>query len=247
MLVDVPGQSHRQVPAVRGTIEWVSLNTVLIDGLGADWVYSGWSTIHCVQGKTIAPPRKLYIIDHMLSGWLSNAVYTAISRVRTFAQLRRVQPVQSGEYVTPLGIQADPCSNLIASRIRQHMSADRKAGKIPEHADRIDVEYVIGLFVKQDARCACCACPMLLQGFKPRHPQAFSIDRIDDAQGHARDNVRITCYQCNVREFGGQLSGSARPSYGRRCRGCARGHEVGGFGFGFRWGFGGLWALLRLC
>ena len=79
------------------------------------------------------------------------------------------------------------------------MATDRKAKKVPEPADRIDVEYVMGLIVRQDAQCACCACPLLLQGFKPRHPQAFSIDRLDDAWGHARDNVRITCLSCNQR------------------------------------------------
>ena len=198
-LVDVPGIAGRQVPAVRGTIQWVPLDTVMIQGLGADWVYAGWSTIHCIQGKTISPPRRLYIVDHSLSGWLSNAVYTAVSRVRTFPQLRRVAPHPGapGEHIEPSGIQSTPCPNLIASRIRQHMATDRTAKKIPEQADRIDVEFIMGLIIRQDAQCACCACPLLLQGFKPRHPQAFSIDRLDDARGHARDNVRITCLSCN--------------------------------------------------
>ena len=125
-LVDVPGIAGRQVPAVRGTIQWVPLDTVMIQGLGADWVYAGWSTIHCIQGKTISPPRRLYIVDHSLSGWLSNAVYTAVSRVRTFPQLRRVEPHPGapGEYIEPSGIQSTPCPNLIASRIRQAKGLD---------------------------------------------------------------------------------------------------------------------------
>ena len=186
---------------MRGTIEWVPLDTVLVDGLGPDWVYAGWSTIHSVQGKTISAPRRLYIVDHKLSGWLSNAVYTAVSRVRTYAQLRRVAPPPAfnGNYISPEGIQADPCPRLIASRLRQHLSADRKAKKVPEGADRLDVEFVIDLIVKQGAQCECCGCPLLLQGFKPRHPQAFSIDRLNDARGHARDNVRIVCLSCNQR------------------------------------------------
>ena len=200
-LIDVPGCGGRQVAAVRGTIEWVPLDTVLVEGLGADWVYAGWSTIHCVQGKTVDAPRRLYIVDHSLSGWLSNAVYTAVSRVRTFAQLRRVQPLFGGEseHILPVGIQTEPCPNLIASRLRQHLSADRKAKRVPALADRLDVEGVIELIVKQDGRCACCDCPLLLQGFKPRHKQAFSIDRLNDALGHARDNCRVCCLSCNQR------------------------------------------------
>ena len=201
-LIDVPGQAGRQVPAVRGTIEWVPLDTVLVNGLGAEWVYAGWSTIHCVQGKTINAPRRLYIVDHKLAGWLSNAVYTAVSRVRTFAQLRRVIPPASAQdYVMPAEgtLQADPCPVLIANRLRQHLSSDRQAKKVPEPADRLDVEFVIGMIVRQDGRCACCDCPLLLQGFTPRHPQAFSIDRLDDSRGHARDNVRLACYNCQCR------------------------------------------------
>ena len=55
------------------------------------------------------------------------------------------------------------------------------------------------MIVRQDGRCACCDCPLLLQGFTPRHPQAFSIDRLDDSRGHARDNVRLACYNCQCR------------------------------------------------
>ena len=54
-------------------------------------------------------PRCLYIVDHQLEGWLSNAVYTAVSRVRTYAQLRRVTPPSDTDgYTTPQGIQSEP-------------------------------------------------------------------------------------------------------------------------------------------
>ena len=199
-LVDVPGGGGRQVCAVRGTIEWVPLDAVAVTGLSPEWQYAGWGTIHCVQGKTLSAPRRLYIVDHMLEGWLSNAVYTAVSRVRTYAQLRRVTPPQDSDgYTEPQGIQAEPSVSLIEARLRRHALDDRAAKKSPALADRLDVEGVIEMSVKQDGRCACCDCPLLLQGFKPRHKQAFSIDRLNDALGHARDNVRVCCLSCNQR------------------------------------------------
>ena len=199
-LVDVPGGGGRQVCAVRGTIEWVPLDAVAVTGLSPEWQYAGWGTIHCVQGKTLSAPRRLYIVDHMLEGWLSNAVYTAVSRVRTYAQLRRVTPPQDSDgYTEPQGIQAEPSVSLIEARLRRHALDDRAAKKSPAPADRLDVDRVIEMIVKQDGRCACCDCPLLLQGFKPRHKQAFSIDRLNDALGHARDNVRVCCLSCNQR------------------------------------------------
>ncbi len=52
-------------------------DAVDVAGLPPEWQYAGWGTIHyCVKGKTLRAPRRLYIVDHQLEGWLSNAVYT---------------------------------------------------------------------------------------------------------------------------------------------------------------------------
>ena len=167
--------------------------------------YAGWGTIHCVQGKTIDAPRRLYVVDHKLEGWLDNAVYTAVSRVRTFPQLRRVVPPASLlGYVQPRGVQAEPSVALIQSRIRRHNLDDMaaaRAGKraAVEKAARLDAEYVMDLIIRADGKCCHCGCPLLLQGFKPRNPQAFSIDRIDNSRGHEVGNVRLSCYSCNIR------------------------------------------------
>ena len=197
-LIDVPG-THEQVRAVRGTIAWVPLDTVDVDGLPPEWQYAGWGTIHCIQGKTLSAPRRLFILDHMLDGWISNAVYTAVSRVRTYGQLRRVTPPADAlGYVVPCGIQAEPSITLIEARLRRHVADDKAAKKactVP--AARLEVYDILELLAKNGGRCACCDCPLLLQGFKPRHKQAFSIDRLNDAKGHIRGNVRITCFSCN--------------------------------------------------
>ena len=202
--IRVPG-TERTCPTIRGHIEWVPLSAIDIDGLGPEWQYAGWGTIHCVQGKTINAPRRLYVVDHKLEGWLDNAVYTAVSRVRTFPQLRRVvPPANLLGYIQPRGVQAEPSVALIESRIRRHNLDDlsaARAGKraAVEKAARLDADYVMDLIVRADGKCCHCGCPLLLQGFKPRHPQAFSIDRIDNARGHEVGNVAISCYSCNIR------------------------------------------------
>ena len=58
------------------------------------------------------------------------------------------------------------------------------------------------LITRGNGHCCHCDCPLLMQGFKPRHPQAFSIDRLDNKKGHEVGNVAISCYSCNVRHKG---------------------------------------------
>ena len=48
-------------------------------------------------------------------------------------------------------------------------------------------------------KCTVCDVDLLLQGYTKCHGQTFSIDRLDDSQGHYRWNVRLTCLSCNRR------------------------------------------------
>ncbi|KAK3763395.1 hypothetical protein RRG08_051501 [Elysia crispata] len=88
--VAIPG-SREKVDAYKGTIVQVPLR-IVERGLPLEWKYAGWGTVHRIQGKTLAPPSKIFIVDHSLSGWVSNAVYTAVSRVRRLDQIVRVLP-----------------------------------------------------------------------------------------------------------------------------------------------------------
>ncbi|KAK3798490.1 hypothetical protein RRG08_051472 [Elysia crispata] len=97
----------------RGTVVQVPLR-IVEKGLPLEWKYAGWGTVHRVQGKTLAPPSKLFIVDHSLSGWVFNAVYTAVSRVRLLGQIVRVLPPGGvkGPF-TPTAQQATPSRALI--------------------------------------------------------------------------------------------------------------------------------------
>ena len=56
-------------------------------GLPLKWKYSGWGTVHQVQGKMIQPPTCMLIIDHKLEGWVANADYKAVSCARFIDQI----------------------------------------------------------------------------------------------------------------------------------------------------------------
>ena len=63
----------------------------------------------------------------------------------------------------------------------------------------ITPEEIISMAYQQKKVCKVCCVSLLFQGYPKRHPQSFSIDRIDDAEGHYLQNVRLTYLQYNER------------------------------------------------
>ncbi|CAG8551802.1 6465_t:CDS:1, partial [Diversispora eburnea] len=61
----------------------------------------------------------------------------------------------------------------------------------------LTVKDVIEIATRQDKYCKVCHVPLLFQGYPKRYPQSFSVDRLDDAEGHYHQNVRITCFRYN--------------------------------------------------
>ena len=60
-------------------------------------------------------------------------------------------------------------------------------------------EEIISMAYQQKKVCKVCCVPLLFQGYPKHHLQSFSIDRIDDSEGHYLQNVRLTCLRCNER------------------------------------------------
>ena len=203
--VPIPGRRDT-VKAYRGATVQVPLR-VVEQGLPLEWKYAGWGTVHRVQGSTISPPSKLFIVDHSLSGWVSNAVYTAVSRVRLLDQIVRVLPpgdVQGP--LTPTAQQATPSRTLIEARLKRYVVEDRQKGR-PKYTGshhKLTVDHVLDMIQEADKKCTLCGDELLLQGYTKCHGQTFSIDRLDDSQGHYRWNVQLTCLSCNRRHKRGE-------------------------------------------
>ena len=198
--VAIPG-SREKVDAYKGTIVQMPLR-IVEKGLPLEWKYAGWGTVHRVKGKTLAPPSKLFIVDHSLSGWVSNAVYTAVSRMRLLDQIVRVLPPGDVKGpLTPTALQSTPSRPLIEARLKRYVIEDRQKGR-PKYTGshhKRTVDHVLGMIERADKKCTPCGVDLLLQGYTKCHGQAFSIDRLDDSQGHYKWNVRLTCLSCNRR------------------------------------------------
>ena len=198
--VRIPG-SRETVDAYKGTTVQVALDEVL-KGLPLEWKYAGWGTVHRVQGKTIQLPKRLFIVDHSLEGWITNAVYTGISRVGNAEQIVRVLPPNNAPGpLIPTKLQATPNEGLIEARIKRYAIEDRQKGRTKYigayHV--LTVDHVLDMITKAEKKCTVCRTQLVLQGYTKSHPQCFSIDRLDDSQGHYKWNVRLTCLSCNRR------------------------------------------------
>ena len=81
------------------------------------------------------------------------------------------------------------------------MIEDRQKGR-PKYTgsnNKLTVEHVLDMIEKSNTRCVVCDTDLLLQGYTKCHGQTFSIDRLDDSQGHYKWNVRLTYLSCNRR------------------------------------------------
>jgi len=57
---------------------------------------------------------------------------------------------------------------------------------------------VIELMELQDGRCFYCDKVMVTNNHGITNPRGFTCDRIDNAIGHSRNNIVISCVTCNV-------------------------------------------------
>ena len=103
--------------------------------------------------------------------------------------------------LTPTVLQVTPSPKLIEARLKRYVVEDRQKGR-PQYTGchhKLTVEHVLGMIDVAKKKCVVCGTALLLQAYTKCHGQVFSIDRLDDSQGHYKWNVRLTCLSCNRR------------------------------------------------
>ena len=99
-------------------------------------------------------------------------------------------------------LQSDNINELVKSQIRQKISGYRWqdikknlfcCGKF------IDYDFVIELLKKSKGLCFYCQLNVQLLYDYKREPKQWTIERIDNTMGHNKDNVEISCLNCNLR------------------------------------------------
>ena len=207
IMVTIPGpQPTGQEELVLNDVVSVSVQTAqeVLDGeWGDDWALGYAMTVHSTQGLTIENPQKVWIVDDYMQ-W-SNLSYLAISRVRYLSQLARCCPPPSATADGPppfdevvarknIGLKLAAYKRQDQAKGLNSASAnDTSANDCGNHMRMKDVET---LKEAQGNRCAACNIE-LLWCYAPKDTRQFSVDRLDNRCGHTRDNVRLTCLECN--------------------------------------------------
>ena len=165
----------------------------VLDGKwGQDWALGHALTVHSSQGLTVADPEKVWIVDVYLQ-W-SNLAYLAVSRVEYLSQLERVVcPQEEG---SEGGWLTEPDESSLRKTIIKMLVGYKRQYQAKGLGFSLKVDHILALREAQGNRCAACNIE-LLWAWEPKDTQQFSVDRLENTVGHIRDNVRLTCRECN--------------------------------------------------
>jgi hypothetical protein len=86
----------------------------------------------------------------------------------------------------------------ISKKLNSHKQSD--IIKFGKHGN-LKSEDVEKLLIKQLFKCYVCDDMVITTNYKPYCCYQFSIDRIDNNKPHDKNNVLISCYYCNCRNF----------------------------------------------
>ena len=89
--------------------------------------------------------------------------------------------------------------SLIKKKISSYKQQDRKKKILRKEYPIITFDEVTEKLVKSKLKCYYCKCEILLLYKQIREKKQWTLDRIDNSVGHHRDNVVISCLECNLK------------------------------------------------
>ncbi|MEW8689138.1 MAG: hypothetical protein AB2556_25230, partial [Candidatus Thiodiazotropha sp.] len=181
----------------------VSMQTAreVVDVLwGQDWALGYAITVHSSQGLTIADPKKSGLSMTSCSGPISHIWLCQGWSTCTSFETVVCPPEEGSEGVTNT-LTEQQLRNAITKKLVAHKQQDQAKGL----RFNLKVDQILELKEAQDNHCAACNIE-LLWAYQPKDTQQFSIDRLDNSMGHIRDNIRLTCLECNQKRGAAALS-----------------------------------------
>ena len=168
-----------------------------------DWRFGYAMTVLSTQGLTVKNPQKVWIIDDYMQ-W-SNLAYLAVSRVEYMSQLTRVVQPSEGDKAPASERQlTDQQLPFLRNMIAKKLVGDKRQDEAKGRKFDLKVKDVLALArvqgdtVTGDGSNRCVACNIqLLWSYAPKDTQQGTLDRIDNTRGHLKNNVRLTCLECN--------------------------------------------------
>ena len=97
--------------------------------------------------------------------------------------------------------QMDKDSYIVTNQIKKKLSSykqqDKKKNKYVEHLF-IQFDDVLHEMKACEMKCVYCRDTMMMVYDNVREGKQWTIDRIDNAQGHNKDNFYLACLECNL-------------------------------------------------
>jgi hypothetical protein len=93
-------------------------------------------------------------------------------------------------------------SCLIVSHIKTKMSSYKHQDVLKNiflESDFVTFDYVVDLLNKCELKCHYCSCEMYLLYEFVREMKQWSLDRIDNDIGHNKNNLVVSCLECNLK------------------------------------------------
>ncbi|MEW8688927.1 MAG: hypothetical protein AB2556_24170 [Candidatus Thiodiazotropha sp.] len=118
------------------------------------------------------------------------------------SQLERVVcPLEEGSEVVTHTLGEQQLRKAIAKALVSYKRQDQAKGL----RFNLKVDHILELKEAQTNHCAACNIE-LLWAYQKWDTQQFSADRLDNSVDYIRDNIRLTCLECNRKRGGAALS-----------------------------------------
>ena len=93
-------------------------------------------------------------------------------------------------------------SSLIVSHIKTKISSYKHQDNLKNlflESEFVTFDYTIDLLVTCELKCHYCSCKMYLLYEFVREMKQWSLDRIDNDIGHNKNNLVVSCLECNLK------------------------------------------------
>jgi hypothetical protein len=93
-------------------------------------------------------------------------------------------------------------SSLIVSHIKTKISSYKHQDNLKNlflESEFVTFDYTIDLLVTCELKCHYCSCEMYLLYEFVREMKQWSLDRIDNDIGHNKNNLVVSCLECNLK------------------------------------------------
>ena len=92
-----------------------------------------------------------------------------------------------------------PMKSLIKKKLSSYRQQDREKKILRKETPVITFDETIEKLVASKLCCFYCKCKVFIFYKKIRDNKQWTLDRIDNSIGHCKDNVLISCLECNLK------------------------------------------------